>query len=277
MTPRTVAALLSLGAVLAAGGATTAPSPAVATGRTLAWSDEFSGASGRSPSAARWTLATGGGGWGNDELQCYTTSPDNAATNGQGQLVVAAVRTPLHRCADGHWNNYTSARMTTQNTFSITHGRLEIRAKLPSGAGAWPAFWALGTSSSTSGWPTCGEIDVMEYTGNRPTVTTSAAHVAARDGSHWYATRTAPASSTLSTQFHVYAVEWTSTALTYYRDKTRIGTITRTEVLQHGAWPFDKPFYLLVNLAMGGTYAGPVPLGTPSPQRFVVDYVRVYR
>jgi beta-glucanase (GH16 family) len=186
------------------------------------------------------------------------------------------LRTPGHLCTDGHLNAFTSARITTQSSFSVTHGRLEIRAKLPAGAGAWPAFWALGVNLPKVGWPRCGEIDVTEYTGNRPRVTTAAAHLAGYLGGHWYATRTSPASSTLSSQFHVYAVSWTSNSLTYYRDRTVIGTITRAEVLRHGSWPFDKPFYLLLNLAMGGTYAGSVPASVTSPQRYVIDYVRVY-
>jgi beta-glucanase (GH16 family) len=274
MLPRAVAGLLSVCAIFALGTATTG-STAVAT-RSLVWSDEFSGPAGTFPGASRWTPQTGGGGWGNGEAQCYTNSPDNASTNGQGQLVITALRTPLHWCSDGHLNNFTSARLTTERSFSVTHGRLEVRAKLPSGAGAWPAFWALGANEWSVGWPQCGEIDVMEYTGNRPSVTTSAAHVAAYDGSHWYATRTSPTSTTLSSQFHVYAVDWTSSSLTFYRDKVVIGTVTRAQVTQHGAWPFDKPFFLLINLAVGGTYAGPVPSTTSFPQRYLIDYVRVY-
>lgn len=274
MRSPSLAAVMSVSAALLLTSASVPPT--AAAGRSLVWSAEFGGAAGEFSDAGRWTLATGGGGWGNGELQCYTRSRDNAATNGQGQLVISALRDPLHRCADGSWNNYTSARLSTQNSFTVTHGRLEIRAKLPSGAGAWPAFWAVGANQSSVGWPACGEIDVMEFTGRRPTVTTSAAHVAAYDGSHWYSTRTSPSSTTLSTQFHVYAVDWTSSSLTYYRDKAVIGRITRAEVTAHGAWPFDKPFYLLVNLAIGGTYAGPVPAGTPFPQRYLIDYVRVY-
>ena len=117
----------------------------------------------------------------------------------------------------------------------------------------------------------------MEFTGNRPTVTTSAAHLAAYSGQHWYATRTSATSKTLTSQFHVYAVNWTSTSLTFYRDSTLVGRITRAEVVRHGVWPFDKPFYLLINLAMGGAYAGKVPLTLTSTQRYVIDYVRVYR
>lgn len=274
MRARALAVAMSLCAATVLTSATATPA---AAGRSLVWSDDFGGPAGEFRNSGGWTLATGGGGWGNGELQCYTTSRDNSATNGKGQLVITALRQPLHLCSDGHLNNFTSARLSTQNSFTLTHGRLEVRAKLPAGAGTWPAFWALGANLYSVGWPACGEIDVLEYTGTRPTLTTSAAHLAAYDGSHWYATRTAPPSSTLSTQFHVYAVDWTSTALTFSRDKTVIGTITRAEVTQHGVWPFDKPFFLLLNLAIGGTYAGAVPLTTPFPQRYVIDYVRVYR
>lgn len=247
------------------------------TGRTLVWSDEFTGASGASASASKWSFAEGGGGWGNKELQCYTKLRQNSATNGQGQLVITALRNRTYVCAGGTRNAFTSARITTQNKFTLTHGRLEIRAKLPSGAGAWPAFWALGANLPTVGWPRAGEIDIMEYTGNRPTLTTSAVHAARLNGTHWYSTRIAPPSKTLSTRFHVYAVEWNSKSLTFLRDGVATGQITRAEVTRWATWPFDKPFFLLVNLAMGGTYAGPVPSTLTTPQRYVVDYVRVYR
>ena len=279
MSSRALAAAMSLCAFFALGsaqaGATSSTAPG---GRTLVWADDFAGAAGEFKNAAGWTFATGGGGWGNGELQCYAKSSSYASTDGQGNLVISARRTPVGQlCADGHQNLWTSARLTTQNSFTVTHGRLEIRAMLPSGAGAWPAFWALGANLPAVGWPRCGEIDVMEYTGNRPTFTTSAAHLAAYNGTHWYSSLTSPASSTLSTQFHVYAVEWSSSSLTFYRDSTVIGTITRAQVLKHGSWPFDKPFYLLLNLAMGGTYAGPVPATLTTTQRYLIDYVRVYR
>lgn len=256
---------------------TAAPAVRDASARRLIWSDEFGGAAGTFTNHAGWTLATGGGGWGNHERECYTTSRSNASTNGKGQLVITALRTPGHLCADGHRNSFTSARITTQASFTVTHGRLEIRAKLPSGAGAWPAFWAIGADQAEVGWPRCGEIDVMEYTGNRPTVTTSAAHLARYAGPQWYTTRVAPASTTLATRFHVYAVDWTSNSLTFFRDNVVTGVITRAQVVRHGIWPFDRPFYLLLNLAMGGTYAGSVPARLTSPQRYVIDYVRVYR
>ncbi|MCW2854677.1 MAG: hydrolase [Marmoricola sp.] len=280
MSPRTVAALLALGAVLSWGSspsvATPATTPVAMTALSLVWADEFNGPAGAFQNAAGWTFAIGGGGWGNNELECYTSSRANAATNGNGQLVISALRTPGHVCADGHVNAFTSARITTQKSFTVTHGRLEIRAMLPPGAGAWPAFWALGADQPQVGWPRCGEIDVMEYAGNRPTVTTSAAHISSYLGAHWYTSRISPSSVTLSSRFHVYAVDWTSNSLTFYRDSVVIGVITRAQVLQHGTWPFDKPFYLLLNLAMGGTYAGPVPASVTSPQRYVIDYVRVY-
>ncbi|MCW2755684.1 MAG: hydrolase [Marmoricola sp.] len=282
MPSRTVAALLALFAVFIPGSTpsvatpTAAPVMRASSVRSLVWSDEFTGPAGASTSSAKWTFAIGGGGWGNNELQCYTSSRANASTNGQGQLVISALRTPGHLCADGHRNAFTSARITTQKSFTVTHGRLEIRAKLPAGAGSWPAFWALGADQPQVGWPRCGEIDVMEHTGNRPYVTTSAAHLASYLGAHWYTTRISPSSTTLSSRFHVYAVDWTSNSLTFYRDSVVTGVITRAQVTRHGTWPFDKPFYLLLNLAMGGTYAGPVPAGVTSPQRYVIDYVRVY-
>lgn len=291
MSSRAAAALMSLCAIFTCNSAAADTTRVVAPaedpsgpvlaprsgGRTLIWSDEFAGPAGAFNSAARWTFATGGNGWGNNELQCYTNSRKNSATNGQGQLVISAVRTWGHRCDGGTWNRWTSARITTQKKFTVTHGRLVIRAKLPAGAGAWPAFWALGANLPTVGWPRAGEIDVMEFTGNRPTVTTSAVHAARTNGTHWYSTRTAPSSKTLTSQFHVYAVDWTSRSMTFSRDGITTGQITRAEVTKWATWPFDKPFFLLVNLAMGGTYAGNVPSTLTSTQRYVIDYVRVYR
>lgn len=285
MPLRTAAALMSLCAMFTCNGAvaepqSAAPAPAravVPAGRTLLWSDEFNGDAGTFPTAYRWTFAEGGAGWGNNELQCYTKSRKNSATNGKGQLVITALRTYGHLCVGGTRNSFTSARITTQRSFTTTHGRLEIRAKLPAGAGAWPAFWALGANLPRVGWPRSGEIDVMEFTGNRPTITTSAVHAARTNGTHWHSTRTARASKTLTTAYHVYAVEWTSRSLTFFRDGVSTGQITRAEVTRWATWPFDKPFYLLVNLAMGGTYAGKVPSTLTAPQRYYIDYVRVYR
>lgn len=282
---RAVAAMMSLCAMLTCNGAVSeeqAPPSAervapVASSRSLIWSDEFSGPAGAFTSAANWTFAEGGGGWGNNELQCYTKLRQNSATNGQGQLVITALRNKTQVCAGGTINAFTSARITTQKSFTVTYGRLEIRAMLPAGAGAWPAFWALGANLPTVGWPRAGEIDVMEFTGNRPTTTTSAAHAARTDGTHWYSTRTAPASKTLSSTFHTYAVEWNSKSLTFLRDGVATGQINRAEVTKWATWPFDKPFFLLINLAMGGTYAGSVPATLTAPQHYVIDYVRVYR
>lgn len=289
MTWRAAAAALTACALLTCNSASAAvsstsrlvgsdPTPgARLVGRTLIWSDEFGGLAGTRPDPARWTFAEGGGGWGNNELQCYTTSRRNSATNGTGQLVITAVRNYSTVCAGGTVNRWTSARISTQNKFTVTHGRLEVRAKLPSGAGAWPAFWALGANLPLVGWPRSGEIDVMEFTGNRPTITTSAIHAARGNGSHWYSARTAPRSTTLTSAFHTYAAEWTATAITFFRDGVATGQITKAEATQWATWPFDKPFFLILNLAMGGTYAGSVPTSLTTSQRFSIDYVRVYR
>lgn len=278
----TACALLSCGSAVAAvpstagsiGGGPAAE--ARVAGRTLIWRDEFNGAAG-ALDPRRWTFAEGGGGWGNRELQCYTRSPKNAATNGRGQLVITALRTYGTVCAGGTRNRWSSARISTQGKLTARYGRLEIRAKLPSGAGAWPAFWALGANLPQVGWPRSGEIDVMEFTGNKPTTTTSAIHAARRDGTHWYSTRTAPRSTTLTSAFHTYAVEWTATSLTFLRDGVATGQIRKSEATRWATWPFDRPFFLVLNLAMGGTYAGSVPPYLTATQRFVVDYVRVYR
>lgn len=279
----TASALLTCSSAVAATPPTfrpAGPGPAAdarIAGRTLIWSDEFNGPAGTRPDTRWWTLAEGGGGWGNDELQCYTKASRNSATNGSGHLVITAVRNYGTVCAGGTVNRWTSARLSTQKKFTVTYGKLVIRAKLPAGAGAWPAFWALGANLPLVGWPRSGEIDVMEFTGNRPTITTSAIHAARRNGSHWYSTRTSPPSTTLTSAFHTYAVEWTATSVTFFRDGVATGQIRKSEATRWASWPFDKPFFLILNLAMGGTYAGPVPASLTASQRFSIDYVRVYR
>ena len=246
------------------------------SGRTLVWSDGFNTRAGKSPDSGKWHFDLGGNGWGNTELQCYTSSRVNASTDGHGKLVISAVKDPNHNCGNSTHNTYTSARITTQNSFNITHGRLQIRAKVPAGVGTWPAFWALGSNINTVGWPHSGEIDVMEYVGRLPYRSTSSVHGMAWDTSHWYMTRVHASTKKLSAGFHTYAVDWTSTKMTFLVDGKATGSVTKKDVLKHGEWVFDKPFYLLTNLAVGGMLGGAVPSSTTWPQKLVIDYIRVY-
>ena len=164
----TVAFLLS-GMGTACGGArtttSTAPTPAAPSGQT--WADEFDGPSNSAPDRAKWTYDLGGGGWGNQELETYTNLPSNAYLDGAGHLVIRVER---------NGSTFTSARLKTQGLFSARYGRIESRIRLPFGQGIWPAFWMLGTNITTTGWPGCGEIDIMENIGREPSINHGGVH-----------------------------------------------------------------------------------------------------
>lgn len=243
--------------------------------RWLVWHDEFSGAAGAPPSTRRWTAVTGGKGWGNGELQCYTDSARNAATDGEGNLIITA-RKETTSCP-GSVNPFSSARLTTDGRFAKAYGKLEIRAKMPSGIGTWPAFWALGDDIGEAGWPRSGELDVVEYLPRSPRTTSGTLHGPTVNGQHWYIHREHRGSVALSETFHVYAAEWTPSTVTFLLDGKPFGAVTKADAAAQGTWVADKPYFLLLNLAVGGTLGGEVPASTTWPQHYAIDYVRVYR
>jgi beta-glucanase (GH16 family) len=244
----------------------------------LVWSDEFTGAQGAPPDPANWSYQVGGNGWGNNELECYTTSRDNSALDGTGNLVITARSTPGHVCADGTVRDYTSARLTTKGLHSFSRGRLVVRARIPTSSGSWPAFWALGENHDIVGWPQSGEIDVMEAVGSEPGVVHGSLH-----GPSWASsavnttTGERDVGPALQSGFHIFEADWSDQAIAFSVDGFTYFTATRADVTQKGAWVWDQPFYLLLNLAVGGNFPGnPGPSAT-WPQRYVIDYVRVYR
>lgn len=243
----------------------------------LAWSDEFDGAAGAPPDQDVWGYETFGDGSGNQELQCYTQAPGNVATDGAGHLVITALYQPGHECVDGYYNDYTSARITTQKSETFQYGRLEVRAKVPSGVGMWPAFWGLGENKPEVGWPRAGEIDAMEFVGQTPEQVKGSVHGPTSAGDRWYITREGNMGEDLSDDFHVYAVTWTAEGMTWTIDGETYGEVTKSEAEAQGEWVYDQPFYLLLNLAVGGSLGGPVASDTVFPQEYVVDYVRVYQ
>ncbi|MCZ4499187.1 MAG: 1,3-beta-glucanase [Marmoricola sp.] len=244
----------------------------------LVWSDEFNGWKGTQPNPKYWNYETGGKGFGNNELQCYTTVPGNISTDGIGRLIITARYQPGHRCVDGATNDYTSARITTQKKFTAKYGRLEVRAKVPSGVGTWPAFWALGNDHDTAGWPRSGEIDVMEYVGKSPGTSFGTIHGPTKTGAHVYTGPRTTQSTPLSATFHTWAATWTPTQISWSVDGKTYGTVTKAQWTKNfGIWAFDKPFYLLLNLAIGGNMGGPVSGNPAATQRYLIDYVRVYR
>lgn len=237
----------------------------------LTWSDEFTGPAGASPDQSRWRHETGGTGWGNNELEYYTDNADNAVLDGDGHLVITVRRAdPSRSCWYGACR-FTSARLTTYQRFSQEYGRFEARTKLPEGAGVWPAFWLLGDDINDVGYPECGEIDIMENLGQQPRTVRGSLH-----GPGYYASGsyTLPGPRTLAEDFHVFAVDWSPTSVSFSVD----GHIYQTRNRADGnrGWVFDHPFSILLNVAVGGDFPGPPNDATRFPQHMVVDYVRVY-
>jgi beta-glucanase (GH16 family) len=240
------------------------------TGWTLMWSDEFNGASGSAVDRANWTfdLGNGSSGWGNSELEYYTDSTNNAAMDGTGNLVITARKEPMGGMV------YTSARLKTQGLHSWTYGRIEGRMKLPGGQGIWPAFWMLGTDITTNGWPTCGEIDIMENIGKEPTIIHASLHGPGYSGGNPLTAQTT-LSAAVGSAFHLFAVEWDATSVRWYVDSTLYSTKTTSDVPSGGTWVYTHPFFIILNVAVGGTWPGSPDGTTVFPQQTLVDYVRV--
>lgn len=241
----------------------------------LSWSDEFKGPdSAIDPS--KWVVETGGNGWGNNELEAYTNRPHNVLVE-DGNLVIRA-RRENYMGPDGVSRNYTSARLKTAGKFSQAYGRFEARIKIPYGQGLWPAFWMLGDDIGSAGWPACGEIDVMENIGKEPSTVHGTLH-----GPGYSANDGITASYNLSSgrkfadDFHVFAVEWDADAIHFYIDDVLYATRARSDLPAGRKWVFDHPFFLLLNVAVGGDWPGNPDATTVFPQTMLVDYVRIYQ
>ena len=242
----------------------------------LAWSDEFN-APDRSPvNSQKWTAETGGNGWGNNELEYYTARSQNVR-QAHGRLIIEAIREP-YTGSDGVSRQYTSARLKTQGKFSQAYGRFEARIKMPRGQGIWPAFWMLGDDITSAGWPQCGEIDIVENLGSEPSIAHGTIHGPGYSGEHGISSSfTLPGGRRFSDKFHMFAVEWEPNEIRFYVDQHLYATRTPSD-LPHGArWVYDHPFFIVLNLAVGGNWPGNPNSATEFPQRMLVDYVRVYR
>src|SRR5215467_6949410 len=272
--PGLLLAAIVLSSLSCGGGAPLQPPSA--KGWTLVWSDEFNGPDGSAPDSSKWTYDTGGKGWGNSELECYTNSSQNAQIQG-GNLVITA-RQQAITCSDGTASSYTSARLKTQSLFTQAYGRFEARIKIPAGQGMWPAFWMLGNNITTTGWPACGEIDIMENIGKEPGTVHGSLHGPSTTSRTSDATApfSLPAGQTFADAFHLYAVEWEPGVVRFYVDTNLYATFTQSQWPAGGAWVFDHPFFLLLNVAVGGTWPGSPDNTTQFPQQMLVDYVRVY-
>jgi beta-glucanase (GH16 family) len=247
----------------------------------LAWSDEFDGPAGTLPDSATWGYDLGDGsavglqGWGNQERQSYTDSPANVALDGNGNLLITV------RQADGSevcWYGpceYTSARLLTKDRFEVQYGRLEARIRVPGDFGLWPAFWLLGTNIATTPWPACGEIDVMEFVGRLPNEITGTIHGPGYSGSSNFGA-TVDLGKPVGDDFHVFAIDWSPGRIAWYLDGVKYHEATPADVAPN-AWPFDQPFFMLLNVAVGGHLGGPVRTGREFPTPMAVDYIRLYQ
>ena len=248
---------------------------------TLAWSDEFNGAAGAHVDSTTWHYDTGDGcasgncGWGNHEKESYTPSTDNVSLNGNGQLMITARRSSGLSCYYGPCT-YTSAKITTRGTMLAAPGRVEARIKLPTGQGLWPAFWMLGGQLPAVPWPLCGELDIMENKGSESRITSSAIHGPGYSGNTPFAHRNPLARGTASDDFHLYAVEWDSAHIRFSVDSVTHYAVTRGEISRYGAWVFDQPMQVILNLAVGGEFDGDPKSDSIVPATMLVDYVRVY-
>jgi len=240
--------------------------PSTYQGMNLVWSDEFSG---KTIDPLVWNYDIGGSGWGNNELEYYTNSSKNAfVTN--GYLVIEA-RKETYKT-----NNYTSARLLSKDKKSFTYGRIDFRAKLPKGQGIWPALWMLGSNISTKSWPACGEIDIMELLGHEPQKTYGTIHWGAAGGpSTHIGGNYLLNSQTFSDSFHVFSLLWETNKLSFLIDNIPFFSADKSQV--NGDYPFDKPFFFIMNVAVGGNWPGNPDTTTIFPQRMIVDYVRVFQ
>jgi beta-glucanase (GH16 family) len=236
----------------------------------LVWHDEFDGAQ---LDPGKWAIVTGGGGFGNHELESYTGRPSNVSLE-RGLLVIHALR-ETYTGADGISRNYTSARLQTLGQFSQLYGRFEARIQIPFGQGVWPAFWMMGDVNL--GWPDRGEIDIMENIGREPATVHGTIHGPGYSGAQGISQLySLPSGSRFADDFHLFAIEWEPDRVRWYVDGTLYHTVTPQDLPRGTHWVFDQPFYLLLNLAIGGDWPGSPDATTVFPQTMKIDYVRVY-
>ena len=256
--------------------AVTPPPSQTLPGWTLVWSDEFNLPDGSSPDASKWNLVTGGNGFGNAELESYTNRPQNAEIQ-NGNLVITALK-ESYTGSDMVPHNYTSARLNSSNKFAQAYGRFEARIKIPYGQGMWPAFWLLGSDLSSKAWPTCGEIDIMENIGREPSIVHGTIHGPGHSGDKGIGSPFSfPDGRKFADDFHVYAVEWSPKQIKFFVDDNLYATRTPADLPAGTKWVYDHPFFILLNLAVGGKWPGNPDATTVFPQQMLIDYVRVYK
>lgn len=240
--------------------------PSSYPGYTLKWNDEFNGSS---IDQNNWNYDLGASGWGNNELQNYTSQSANSYI-ANGSLVIEAIKGPN--------GNYTSARMITKGKRTFQYGRIDIRAKLPRGQGIWPALWMLGSNIDNVGWPACGEIDIMEYLGHQTSTVHGTAHWGAQGStsSQSSSSRYDLTSGNFYDKFHVFSIIWEPNKIRWYMDDQLFHTVT-TSTTGAAAWRFNQEFFFIFNIAVGGNWPGYPDATTQFPQKMFVDYVRVFQ
>ncbi len=258
----------------AAGSAPGAPAQSANANWVLTWSDEFAAPDGSAPDPKKWTMETGGGGWGNNELEYYTLRRTNSRVE-KGNLVIDALQEKFTG-PDGVTREYTSARLKTEKLFTQKYGKFEARIRIPKGQGMWPAFWMLGDDISTAGWPACGEIDIMENVGSAPATVHGTLHGPGFSGDKSLGAPYALPGGSISDDFHLFAVEWEPNEIRFYVDGRLYETRTPADLPPGARWVFDHPFFLILNVAVGGNWPGRPDASTKFPQQMLVDYVRVY-
>jgi beta-glucanase (GH16 family) len=284
---RVALATLALSVTAACGGSggaptsttppdTTSPKPIT---YTLVWSDEFDGPAGASVDPAKWVFDIGNGtnGWGNNEKEYYTNDPQNISLDGQGHLAIVARPAVANlSCYNGPCR-YTSGKITTLGKLAAVPGRVEARIKLPAGQGLWPAFWMLGNDFPTVGWPASGELDIMENKGSTPTISSSAIHGPGYFGNTPFAhANSISPPATLADDYHLYAVQWSADGASFWVDGIKHYEVFRTDLQRFGPSILDKPYFVILNLAVGGNFDGDPQSDAILPATMLVDYVRVY-
>lgn len=240
----------------------------VATFNQIVLQEEFDTEGAPNPEIWGFDIGTGANGWGNNELQYYTDRTENVTVQ-NGYLIITAKKESYKG------SGYTSARLLTKNKFDQAYGRFEARMRLPWGQGIWPAFWMLGADIDSNPWPGAGEIDIMEYRGQQPTIVLGSVHGPGYSGGNAITKSYELKNDRFDTGFHVFGIEWGPEYINYYVDNVLYNQITPADV--PGEWVFNKPFFILMNLAVGGSFVGSPNSETVFPQTMLVDYVRVYK
>ncbi|WP_374661426.1 family 16 glycosylhydrolase [Inhella sp.] len=252
------------------------PAPAPSNRWTLVWSDEFDGPAGAAPNPSHWSYDLGNresGGWGNNELQYYTDSRRNSQLDGNGVLLIRAERqAQAGPCWNGTMCEFTSARLLSRGKVAVRYGKVEARIQVPGGKGIWPAFWSLGDGR----WPDVGEIDIMEFVGKEPNAVYGTVHGPGYSGANGLG-KERRMGQPVPDAFHVFAIVKRPNEIEWFLDGESFFKITPASLPAGAAWVFERDYFLIMNLAVGGHWPGSPDASTPFPATMKVDYVRIYK